>query len=648
MATLVLSTVGQALGGPIGGAIGALIGQSIDQHLLGGSSRGPRLGELKVQTSSYGTQIPRVYGSMRIAGTVVWATDLVESEETAGAKGQPDTVFSYSVSLAVALSSRAVERIGRIWADGKLLRGEDGQFKVSTKFRFYPGTEDQEADSFIASNEGAQNTPAYRGMALAMFENLELAEFGNRIPFFTFEIVGDEGPVGSAEVLHDASGGVVNSNAAGELIGYAAYGRSMKAAIQPLIDCYAVDLFDNGFALVGTSSDARHVGDEDLGCSAGRETAARVQREQMPARSLPSVLRLGFYEPSLDYQAGEARASSAERLGIEEQRELPGVISAGDAKALANQMIARAWASRDKLTLRLPPRFLDLQPGSRIDVDLSPRSWTVRQCTIDGFVTVAELAPTWRPEGTVAADAGRIISDKDVAVANLQLALIEVPRLFGEVSTLPTVLLAASSASGRWRSCAVSIVAGTQSFATQTASRRATLGRSLAALPAGDPASIDTINAVDVALIDEDQWLLSCDDAALAEDANLAVLGGEVFQFGAVEPLGQGVFRLSRLVRGRWGTEAAVGTHAADESFVLLERDALRAIDLPHWTIGANVKASARNISGSISESPAITVTGRARETIASPDGGTIVDGEARASIDQILQAMREHGLIAS
>jgi len=133
MATLVLSTVGNALGEPVGGAIGALIGQSIDHQLLG-PSRGPRMGDLKVQTSSYGTQIPRIYGSVRVAGTILWATDLAESSEMSGVKGQPDTTYSYSVSFAVALSSRSVARIGRIWVDGKLLRGEEGDFKVSTGF----------------------------------------------------------------------------------------------------------------------------------------------------------------------------------------------------------------------------------------------------------------------------------------------------------------------------------------------------------------------------------------------------------------------------------------------------------------------------------------------------------------------------------
>src|SRR5206468_12813839 len=105
--------------------------------------RGPRVGDLTVQTSSYGTQIPRIYGRMRVAGTVVWATDLVESTQGSGAKGQPDVTYSYSVSLAVALSSRSAKSIGRIWADGKLLRGAAGEFKLDTQFRFYDGTDDQ-------------------------------------------------------------------------------------------------------------------------------------------------------------------------------------------------------------------------------------------------------------------------------------------------------------------------------------------------------------------------------------------------------------------------------------------------------------------------------------------------------------------------
>src|SRR3990170_8499595 len=105
MATLVLGTVGTMLGGPLGGAIGSLIGQAIDQQIFGpGPRKGPRLGDLTVQTSSYGNPVPRIYGTMRVAGTVVWATDLKEDrEKLSGGKGQPAVVnYSYSASFAVA------------------------------------------------------------------------------------------------------------------------------------------------------------------------------------------------------------------------------------------------------------------------------------------------------------------------------------------------------------------------------------------------------------------------------------------------------------------------------------------------------------------------------------------------------------------
>src|SRR3546814_5954786 len=81
MATLVLTAVGTAIGGPIGGALGGLLGQAIDRDVLfkPKGRQGPRLTELAVQTSSYGSPIPRLYGTMRVAGSVIWSTDFVET-----------------------------------------------------------------------------------------------------------------------------------------------------------------------------------------------------------------------------------------------------------------------------------------------------------------------------------------------------------------------------------------------------------------------------------------------------------------------------------------------------------------------------------------------------------------------------------------
>ena len=86
MATLIFSTVGTALGGPLGGAFGALVGNQLDHAIVGSPKReGPRLKDLAVTTSSYGTVIARHFratqgswhgnlghGSTGVRGEVRW------------------------------------------------------------------------------------------------------------------------------------------------------------------------------------------------------------------------------------------------------------------------------------------------------------------------------------------------------------------------------------------------------------------------------------------------------------------------------------------------------------------------------------------------------------------------------------------------
>src|SRR3569623_3146340 len=151
MATLVLTAVGSVIGGPVGGAIGALIGQRIDAELFKPKGReGPRLTDLKLQTSSYDTPIAQVFGTMRVAGCVIWSPDLIETRTTDHHKGQPSpTPYSYAASFAVLLSGRPVVGVGRIWAGGTLLRGSAGAVQSATGFRLHIGGEDQAVDPLI-------------------------------------------------------------------------------------------------------------------------------------------------------------------------------------------------------------------------------------------------------------------------------------------------------------------------------------------------------------------------------------------------------------------------------------------------------------------------------------------------------------------
>ncbi len=166
--------------------------QGLTNVILGPRKReaeGPRLETFSVQASTEGAGVLRVWGRARVAGQIIWAARFKETSETttetAGGKGGPSvettaTEYAYSISFAVGLCEGPIDRIGRVWADGRPLD------LSKLTMRMYHGTEDQTPDDLILAVEGA--APAFRGLAYVVFEDLPLADFGNRIPQLAFEV----------------------------------------------------------------------------------------------------------------------------------------------------------------------------------------------------------------------------------------------------------------------------------------------------------------------------------------------------------------------------------------------------------------------------------------------------------------------------
>lgn len=174
------------------------VGGFLDSMLFGGGGihqavEGPKLNGTPIQQSIEGAAIPRVFGRCRLAGQVFWSTRFTETKVTttttqkAGKGGgkkstTTTTEYKYSCSLAVGLCEGPIIKVGRIWADGKPMNLQ------GVTYRIYYGNNTQTADPKITAVEGADSSPAYRGMAYVVFEELALERFGNRIPNFTFEV----------------------------------------------------------------------------------------------------------------------------------------------------------------------------------------------------------------------------------------------------------------------------------------------------------------------------------------------------------------------------------------------------------------------------------------------------------------------------
>jgi hypothetical protein len=205
MASVILKTAASAvgnaflpgIGGQLFGMVGAGLGGVIDGQLgLGSQATGPRLDNLSVQDSRYGAGIPIIYGSARVAGNVIWSTNLIETQHNSSVGGKggvtagvSTTTYTYSVHVAVGICSGPIGGINTIWADSTVIYQQGvWSSNLFDGVTIYTGAAGQSADGFMQSILGAGNVPAYQGLAYIVFDNLQLSSFGNRLPNLTFEI----------------------------------------------------------------------------------------------------------------------------------------------------------------------------------------------------------------------------------------------------------------------------------------------------------------------------------------------------------------------------------------------------------------------------------------------------------------------------
>lgn len=562
MATLLLTALGTAIGGPVGGAIGAFLGRQADQLILGsGSRRGPQLRELTVSTSSYGQPIPRHFGRMRTSGAIIWSTDLVESQmREGGRKGQPSIVrYSYSVSFAVALSSTPIDRLGRIWADGKLLRGAQGDLKVGGRLRVYRGFGDDPIDPLIAAGKG-DSAPAFRDCAHVVMEDLQLAEFGNRIPALSFEIFahGGDAQVALDRLVPDDMS-TASLHHLDPVRGFADEGGPLAdtlAAIDRVIPLN-VTLNDGGLRVERRilSSNAVLTLPEQLAPDQEERDGSRPKQRDQSRDREPLALR--YYDEERDYQPGVQRALGSRPAGREVMIVLPAALTAPGAKSLANEIGHRERWQRERITWRIGELDPQIRPGKVVRLPDTPGLWWIKGCEwLDRGVEIVleRLAPTLA--GSPEAHAGDLLPPADLPLPETELAAIEVVP-DGSSSPSAALLFAAVSArNSAWRGASLYRIEGDALIPIGAAGReRAVMGALVTPLAPSSSILFEPSATFEIELVADDLELRETDLSGIAAGDNRMLVGGEVLQFASAKSLGNRRWRLSGLLRGRGGTE---------------------------------------------------------------------------------------------
>lgn len=226
--------IGAIAGGIIGGVIGSIYGQTYPGAMLGASIGGmaggiagqvfwpdktdinhpppPAPHENRLQVSTYGAPIPIVYESARLAGNIIYMSDVVEDVNRSKHRNEGvryyEMVKTYTATFAIAFCEGPVSGISRIWVNEEVFadfRDPDGEYyptgstalaqanlatsvaRAATWFSIYTGTETQTADPTLVGLLTAAETPSYRGICYIVFIDFPVGEFTG-IPKIEVEI----------------------------------------------------------------------------------------------------------------------------------------------------------------------------------------------------------------------------------------------------------------------------------------------------------------------------------------------------------------------------------------------------------------------------------------------------------------------------
>lgn len=191
------AAIGKSFGGGIFTTIGRFAGNWLGSVLCGEDEIireyfrvGRTIDNSFPSSDIYGMPIPKIYGKFRVSGRLIWSKNIkqksVASQKTKHYSSSTAIYnrvdYEYFGNFALALCEGPVDQILRVWYKDKII--DLGKYN----YRFYKGDESQIPDQILKA-EYDDMAPAFRGICYIIFENLPLAEFNNKIPELSFELI---------------------------------------------------------------------------------------------------------------------------------------------------------------------------------------------------------------------------------------------------------------------------------------------------------------------------------------------------------------------------------------------------------------------------------------------------------------------------
>lgn len=355
-----------------------------------------------------------------------------------------------------------------------------------------------------------------------------------------------------------------------------------RAALEPLRIYGAFDLVEHGDQLRAVihhaTIDCDIPASELRATKDGQQSSADIVLRRIPELDLPQMLTIDYSDPAQDFEIGSQQASRIlTQATAHIKLHLPVVCSADQARQLAEQQLYTAWAEREHGLFSLSRRYVMLEPSDVVRV--AGQEWRIQKIQQTGGLLQCEAVRNFvlAEELNTITDASVLRSAALLTPVPTQFYLMDMPPLTAEADQAG-IYVAGSGGDG-WSGGSLWRAMDDNNYQLQDRFiSAATVGVAVTLCAMAAHEYSDNASTVEVQLLRG--TLTNCTQMELLNGANVALLGDEIIQFQTAILLGNGYYRLSGLLRGRRGTEAAAATHVLGERFILLERTLLHFMPL--------------------------------------------------------------------
>lgn len=572
--------------------------------------------DVQVQKSVYGADIPRVYGTAALAGTIIWQSPIrdITTKKKQGKGKASVTTHSYNCDFQILLAEGVYKGISRVWADTKLLAAPYIPFGTNPDgYTFslpgradlvyvHLGHETQSPNPWHEEDKGYGNVPAYRGYLSVAFRRFIMDEWGNRLPNLRFEVVRADNTTVEVVVQAEAalvglSADQINASTLTDTVdGYIIASRQQsRQVLEELARAYQFDAaeYDGKINFVKRAQNpVISLSADELGAyevpegDDGSRAPARLNATVTQSFEVSKGFAVGFLDAAREYEptVQEFRRAALDNADIGSAN-FNLVMTPAYANKLARIFTVTAQTERVPIGFSLLPKYLYLTPTDVIEIE------TAQGNTIEVRLTRIETSAA----GVILCQAVRQVREAydQVGIAESGLALpsttIKTPcdthltvlrkseyEFRSAVETVFGFWAAGTcneeSDSTEWRGATLYRQVDRETGTYQEMARialPATKGTTLTVLPLGE--SFNVTDFVEVDMRYGVPQSISDEVFRSSSTENLALIGREVLQYRDVTPLGGDKYRLSYFKRGLKGTDQRRDGHAIGEEFLLLD-----------------------------------------------------------------------------